>query len=403
MVLLVIVGDALEDLDAVLDGGFVHRHRLEAPLQGGVLLDVLAVLGKGGGADDLDLAPAQGGLQDIGGVHAALGVPGADDVMHLVDDQDDVALLADLLDESLHAALELAAELGPGHQSRQIQQEDLLVLELVGDAAHGDALGQALGNGGLAHAGLADEAGVVLLAAVQDLDHPLQLLFPAHHGIQLAFLRPGGQIDAVVIQEFALGRAGRLALGALGRTLIPLGGAAGAVLGGGAAEQPVQEGEGGGLAVVIPLAALVFQVQQLFRPVQGVGHIAGQVLQLLVRDPQLVDHVVHGLDVQLAGALEAQALVFGLIALDFGNEDHRHVLAAAGAECWLHGFASLGNRICLANALGKEWPASAGHLFSVRLQQTAGQEFDLQEEAGQGGALQGVLPDHESQEAQHPA
>ena len=60
---------------------------LEAPLQGGVLLDVLAVLIEGGGADDLELAPAQGGLEDIGGVHAALGIAGAHDVVDLVDDQ----------------------------------------------------------------------------------------------------------------------------------------------------------------------------------------------------------------------------------------------------------------------------------------------------------------------------
>ena len=74
MELLVIVGDAPEDLQGVLHIGLVDHHRLEAALQGGVLFDVLAVLVEGGGADDLDLAPAQGGLEDVGGVHAALGI-----------------------------------------------------------------------------------------------------------------------------------------------------------------------------------------------------------------------------------------------------------------------------------------------------------------------------------------
>ena len=49
---------------------------------------------------------------------------------------------------------------------------------LKGTSPGDDALGQALGDGGLAHARLADEAGVVLLAAVQDLDDPLDLLSP---------------------------------------------------------------------------------------------------------------------------------------------------------------------------------------------------------------------------------
>jgi hypothetical protein len=131
MVVLVIMLDALEDLDGVRDGGLVHRDGLEAALQSGVLFDVLAVFAEGGGADDLDLAPGQGGLEDVGGVHAALGVSRAHDVVHLVDDEDDVALLAYLLDKALHAALELAAELGAGHEGREVQQVDLLVPQLI--------------------------------------------------------------------------------------------------------------------------------------------------------------------------------------------------------------------------------------------------------------------------------
>ena len=123
--------------------------------------------------------------------------------MHLVNDQDDIACLADLLDKPLHAAFELAPELGAGHQGRQIQQIDLLIPQLEGHLPGSDALGQALGYGGLAHARLTDEAGVVLLAAVQDLHHPLDFFFPADDGIQLALPGPAGKVNAVVIQKLA--------------------------------------------------------------------------------------------------------------------------------------------------------------------------------------------------------
>ena len=76
---------------AVVYRGLGDGDGLEAPLQRRVLLDVLAVLGEGGGADDLDLAPGEGGLEDVGGVHAALGVARADKVVHLVYHEDDVA------------------------------------------------------------------------------------------------------------------------------------------------------------------------------------------------------------------------------------------------------------------------------------------------------------------------
>ena len=62
MVRLIVRGDPLYDPHTVLKGGLLHHHGLEAPLQGGVLFDVLAVLVEGGGADHLKLTPAQGGL-----------------------------------------------------------------------------------------------------------------------------------------------------------------------------------------------------------------------------------------------------------------------------------------------------------------------------------------------------
>ena len=141
MVGLVVGGHPLDDLHAVLNGGLLHDDRLEAPLQGGVLLNVLAVLVEGGGADHLELPPAEGGLEDVGGVHGTLRVPGPHDVVDLVDDQDDVAQLLDLLNEALHPALKLAPELGARHQGGEVQQIDLLVLELVGDVPLGDLHG----------------------------------------------------------------------------------------------------------------------------------------------------------------------------------------------------------------------------------------------------------------------
>ncbi|CAN4003274.1 Malate-2H(+)/Na(+)-lactate antiporter, partial [Dysosmobacter welbionis] len=135
VVLLILGGQALENLHRVLNGGLVHRHRLEPPLQSGVLLDGLAVLVEGGGANHLDLAPGEGGFQDVGGVHAALGVAGAHNVVNLVDHQNNVPQALHLVDKALHPALELAPELGAGHQSCQIQQVDLLVPQLEGHVA----------------------------------------------------------------------------------------------------------------------------------------------------------------------------------------------------------------------------------------------------------------------------
>src|SRR5262247_3665893 len=96
MELLVAILDAAEDLDRLLLGRARHLHGLEAALQRAVLLDVLAVLRRRGRADALDLAPAERGLEDVGGVERALRGAGADQRVQLVDEDDDVVALGEL-------------------------------------------------------------------------------------------------------------------------------------------------------------------------------------------------------------------------------------------------------------------------------------------------------------------
>ena len=61
-----------QNLDRLIDGRGIDLHRLEAALERSVLLDVLAILVHRRRADALQLAAAQGGLDNVGGVHRAL-------------------------------------------------------------------------------------------------------------------------------------------------------------------------------------------------------------------------------------------------------------------------------------------------------------------------------------------
>ena len=121
---LVALLDAAEDGDRVLDRRLADEDRLEPPLEGGVLLDVLAVLVERGGADAAQLAAGQGRLEQVGGVHRPLGLARADDQVQLVDEQDDPALgLGDVLEDGLEPLFELAAELGAGDQGAHVQRD----------------------------------------------------------------------------------------------------------------------------------------------------------------------------------------------------------------------------------------------------------------------------------------
>ena len=107
--------------------------------------------------------------------------------MDFIDNQNDIAALLDLPDQALHTAFKLAPELGTGNQSGQVQQEHLFVPQFVGDFTGSNPLGKTFGNGGFANAGLANQAGIVLLPAVQNLNHPLRLHIPADDLIQFSF------------------------------------------------------------------------------------------------------------------------------------------------------------------------------------------------------------------------
>ncbi|CAG7170935.1 hypothetical protein PICSAR21_03545 [Mycobacterium avium subsp. paratuberculosis] len=219
VVRLVAVAQPLEDLDGVLHRRLTHLHRLEPTLQGGVLLDVLAVLVERGGADGLQLAAGQLRLEDAGRVDRALGGTRTDQRVQLVDEQDDVAAGVDLLEHLLQALLEVTAVARARHQRTQVQGVELLVLQRLGHLAVHDGLRQALDDGRLADAGLADQHRVVLGAPAQHLHHPLDFLLAADDRVQLALHRGGGQVAAELVEHQRRGRAAGLAAAPTGAGL----------------------------------------------------------------------------------------------------------------------------------------------------------------------------------------
>ena len=165
---LVALTQPAQDRDRLLDRRLVDDHRLETPLERGVLLDVLAVLVERGRTDRVQLAPGEHRLEQVRRVHRTFRGTRPDDRVQLVDEQHDLAVrVLDLLEDGLEALLELAAVLGAGDQRTEVERDHALVLELGHVAAH-DALGEALGDGRLADAGLTDEHRVVLRAPAEN-------------------------------------------------------------------------------------------------------------------------------------------------------------------------------------------------------------------------------------------
>ncbi len=181
--------------------GCADDDRLEPPFQGGVLFDVLAVFVQRGRADGAQLAAGQGRLEQIAGVHRALGLARADDGVQFVDEEDDLPVAAgDFLDDGLEAVLEFAAIFRPGDQRAHVQRDDALVLQHGRHVAVEHADGQALDDGRLADARLADQHGIVFGAAGQDLHGAADFLVAADDRVDLSLPGHLDQIAAVALQ-----------------------------------------------------------------------------------------------------------------------------------------------------------------------------------------------------------
>ena len=208
-----------QDRDRVLDRRLADEHGLEAALQRGVLLDVLAVLVERRRADGAQLAAGEHRLEQVRGVDGALGGARADDRVQLVEEQDDGARgpRLDLLEDGLEALLELAAVLRAGQQRADVQRDHAAVAQRLGHVLGDDPLGQALDDRGLADAGLADQHRVVLRAAAEHLDDAADLLVAPDDRVEAVLARLGGQVAAELLQrlELVLGALVGRAVGAL--------------------------------------------------------------------------------------------------------------------------------------------------------------------------------------------
>mmetsp|Transcript_28659 Transcript_28659/g.77145 ORF Transcript_28659/g.77145 Transcript_28659/m.77145 type:complete len:253 (+) Transcript_28659:445-1203(+) len=132
--------------------------------------------------------------------------------MNLVDEEDDLALgVLHLGQHRLQPLLKLATELGTGDERAHVERDELLPLEGLRHVARHDPLRHALGDGGLAHARLTEQDGVVFGPPAEDLDRAANLVVAADHGVELAVRRGEGEVGAVLVKGLE-DRLGRLAV-----------------------------------------------------------------------------------------------------------------------------------------------------------------------------------------------
>ena len=120
--------------------------------------------------------------------------------MQLIDEQNHIARPAHLLEHVLELLLKLASVLGACHHGGQVQGAHPFTQQMGRCSAVGNGQSQSLYHRGFAYTWFSDESGVVLGAAGEDLDQPLQLRLPADHRVQLTLAGHGGKVPGTLVQ-----------------------------------------------------------------------------------------------------------------------------------------------------------------------------------------------------------
>jgi len=115
--------------------------------------------------------------------------------------EDDRAAGFQLINNTLEALLKLPTIHRASHKGAHIQLEHLFLQQKRRHVAFDDALSQTFHDGGLTHTRLADQSGIILCAARQNLDNAFDLFLTPDNRIELAGFRQGGQVCGELIHQ----------------------------------------------------------------------------------------------------------------------------------------------------------------------------------------------------------
>ena len=206
MVNLVLLLQSTQDGDGVLNGRLANDNGLEAALESGILLDVLAIFVERRSADGMQLASRESRLEHIARIDGAVARRArTHDGVQLVDEQDDATVgVLHLAQYGLQAVLELTAVLRARQHRSDVERDDVAVFQARRHVAVDDALCQTLDDSRLTSSRLADEHGVVLCATGEHLNGATDLLGTSDDRVELALARLLGEVRAVLVQRIEL-------------------------------------------------------------------------------------------------------------------------------------------------------------------------------------------------------
>lgn len=172
---------------------------MESSFERGIFFDVSFVFGKGGRTDKSDVATGERGFQYVGGIESAGRIAGADEGVDLIDEEDDARRLLHFTDDFLQARFEFSAETRARDDECEVEGEDAFLREEVASGTLSYFLRQCCDEGGFADTRIAEEEGIVLLFAPEDVDESFDFMRATDEWFSRSVLP---EVDGVLIEEW---------------------------------------------------------------------------------------------------------------------------------------------------------------------------------------------------------
>ena len=202
--IFIIFLNSFKQFHRILYARLVYGHRLKTAFERTVLFNILSVLIKGSGSNNLKLSSGQSGLKHISGVHCSFAVSGSHEIVNLINKQKYVSRVFYLVYKGLHPAFKLTSKLCSGHKSGKIQKIYFLSPEPKGHVIIDKFLSNSLRDGSFSHTGLTNKARIVFGTTGKYLCYSVNFLFSAYNPIKLSPFCLCGKIRTESIQKFTL-------------------------------------------------------------------------------------------------------------------------------------------------------------------------------------------------------
>ncbi|MMZ58759.1 hypothetical protein D1872_207500 [compost metagenome] len=190
----------MKDLNRFIHGWLIDRNRLETTLQRRILLNIFAVFIKCCSTDALQLSASKCRFQNVGGINRAFCTARTDQCVQLVDEQDNVACLADFIHNFFQAVFKFTAIFGACDNRAHIKRHYSLVAKSFRNLIINNFLCQTFSNCRFTNPRFTNQHRIVLRTAAKYLNHTLNFFAASNNRVQVAFLRTDRQITSQAIQ-----------------------------------------------------------------------------------------------------------------------------------------------------------------------------------------------------------